>query len=149
MVCDPTMLWAPCTGAGWRGRAGHFRALRRYLLLRSAGKDTVGCRALRPGERISVYYINYGRPIPGIHSIKPLHIREFLNLIMNVDCVFFRFVSRVLFALYFHRPFFYYNRANFFQNGIPGALVGVRGPERGNRRRPGWDRNWTMGGSTA
>ena len=33
------------------GRAGHFRALRRYLLLRSAGKDTVGCRALRPGER--------------------------------------------------------------------------------------------------
>ena len=32
---------------------------------------------------------------------------------MNADCVFSASFHGVLFALYFHRPFFYYNRANF------------------------------------
>ena len=114
VVCDPTMLWDPLH---WSRMAGDGRVIsERYAVIYYCDpqEKILSDAARYARERgISVYYINYGRPIPGIHSIKPLHIREFLNLIMNADCVFSASFHGVLFALYFHRPFFYYNRANF------------------------------------
>ncbi len=76
VVCDPTMLWAPLH---WSRMAGDGRVIsERYAVIYFCDpqEKILSDAARYARERgISVYYINYGRPIPGIHSIKPLHIR--------------------------------------------------------------------------
>ncbi len=114
VVCDPTMLW---DAQSWERLAGENRMIgERYVIIYFCDPQEKILRdAVKYAEKraLSVYYINYGRPVSNIHTIKPMHIREFLNLIMNADCVFSASFHGVLFSLYFHRPFFYYNRANF------------------------------------
>lgn len=116
VTCDPTMLmpkgfWDKYT---YRDKAPDGAYI--VIYLRTSDKRNI-TDAINYGKsnNIPVYYINYGKPIKGVHNIKPESLEEWLSLIKYANTVFTASYHGYLFSLYFQKDFFFYYNTNVWR----------------------------------
>ena len=63
-------------------------------------------------HNMPVYYLNFNRPVRGLHNISPMTVGEWIALFKNADTVFSASYHGLVFSLYFQKKLFYYNRGN-------------------------------------
>lgn len=117
-TCDPTMLWDE---QFWRKEAQQMvgpmkdKGYKPYVLVYMSDPENVCIRrAIAYGKKhhLPVIYINYRAPVLGTVDKRPVSLEEWINLMINADTVFSASYHGMLFALYFHKPFFYFNWVN-------------------------------------
>ena len=116
VTCDPTMLmdsdfWDEYTSPEIAPKG-------EYILVYLRTKDKRNIEdAIKYGNEhnMPVYYINYGKPIRGIHNIKPTRVWEWLSLIRYGSVVFTASYHGFLFSIYFHKSFFFYYNTNVWR----------------------------------
>lgn len=113
ITCDPTMLWDAdfwCRLSGDKSESSH-----KYILVYMSDPEN-RCikRALEYGKlrHLPVYYINYRAPILGTVDMRPTSLQEWLTLFKNAEVVFSASFHGLLYALYFHKKFYYFNWVN-------------------------------------
>ena len=115
VTCDPTMLWP---NTYWRELSDDEYAPKdKYVLIYLTTKDKANIRdgiAYAKKHKMRAYYIdfNHVKPIENLRILKPVSIQQWISLILHADTVFSASYHGLLFALYFHRNVFYYNRGN-------------------------------------
>lgn len=111
--CDPTML---LTRDEWNQLCDdQFVPKGKYVLVYLKMEDEsniVDAIAYGKKNNLPVYYVNFGRPVPGTRTIQPTSIEEWIALIKHAEIVFTASYHGLLFSMYFHRQFYYYNRGN-------------------------------------
>lgn len=111
VVCDPTML---ITAEEWK-KYVTISHKQRYVLIYFRDPESKiidDAKAYAKQHGCQVFYIEYKDRIKGIKTVRPNTIQEFLSLIYYAECVFSASYHGMLFALYFNKPLFYYNRSN-------------------------------------
>ena len=109
-VCDPTML---IDSYQWKKLACKPLIKKPYVICymfdekKQIYKDAV---AYGKKHNLPVYVISFSKAPEGIKKISPSSIGEFLSLILNADTVFSASYHGMLFAMYFNKNFYYYNR---------------------------------------
>ena len=113
VTCDPTMLWGADFWAEIAGK--NAKKKKPYVLVYMSDPENVFIhRAISYGKKhnLPVYYINFRAPVFGTIDKRPTSLEEWLDLFINADTIFSASYHGLLFALYFHKKFFYYNWVN-------------------------------------
>ena len=112
VVCDPTML---VKGEEWANLKSDVYASQKYVLVYFNDPKS-NClndaKKYAKANGLDVYYINYGRPIKGVKSIRPYSLEDFLSLFYYAQRTFTASYHGMLFSIYFNKQFLYYNRAH-------------------------------------
>lgn len=109
-VCDPTML---VTQEEWKSMVTMRLIQEDYVLCYMNDKENrIYYDAIRYAKDNgkTVYVLTYGKPPKGTKAISPVRIEEFLSLIFYADAVFSASYHGMLFALYFEKELYFYNR---------------------------------------
>ena len=111
VTCDPTMLW----GTDFWDKIVDESILpsRKYVLvyLTTSDKQNIeDAKKYANEHNLDVLFINFYKPLKGVHNIKPVSIEQWIALIKNAEVIFSASYHGLLFSLYFHRPVFFYNR---------------------------------------
>ena len=109
-VCDPTML---LTSDEWKSMLKGRVIEGDYVLVYMCDAEKQIYRdAIEYGKKnnMPVYLISSGWYPEGMNVIRPNHMEEFLSLIYHADTIFSASYHGMLFSIYFHKNFFYYNR---------------------------------------
>ena len=111
--CDPTMLW----DRNFWGELADDKIVpeRPYVLVYMTTTDKKNIKdAISYGKEhnMPVYYLNFNRPVKGLHNISPMTVGEWIALFKNADTVFSASYHGLVFSLYFQKKLFYYNRGN-------------------------------------
>lgn len=115
VTCDPTMLWP---NTFWRQLSDDEYAPKgKYVLIYLTTKDKANIHdgiAYAKKNKMIPYYIdfNHVKPLKDLRILKPISIQQWISLISHADTVFSASYHGLLFALYFHRNVFFYNRGN-------------------------------------
>lgn len=113
VTCDPTMLW---TADFWRSFTSIvYKSKKKYVIAYMSTDDRKSVRdAICYGKKnkLSVYYISFGKIVPGVKTIRPESFQEWLTLLADAEVIFTASYHGLLFSLYFEKKFFYYNRGN-------------------------------------
>ena len=110
-VCDPTMLY---TSEKWDKILSPQKYDGDYILIYFTdpqGKmnyDAIQYAKVRGGK---IKVINYGKPVVGMETVRPKTLAEFVGLIKHCKALFTASYHGMLFALYYQRELFYYNRS--------------------------------------
>lgn len=110
--CDPTML---LNSDEWDLYSDNKTPDEKYVLVYLKMSDEKNVKdAINYGKKhhLPVYYINFGKPVKGTKTLKPTTVGEWISLIKNADTVFTASYHGMLFSMYYHKKFFWYNRAN-------------------------------------
>lgn len=112
VVCDPTML----LDAGlWRSITEVKSRKNNYVLVYfdNNNQDCINNAILYAKEKhLKVLFINDGISRDGYCAVKPHSLGEFLSLIDNAAFVMTASYHGMLYSLYFHKQFAYFNRAH-------------------------------------
>lgn len=113
VMCDPTMLFE---STFWETFVETDYALtKEYVLVYMCTRDKQNVRdaiAYAKKHKLDVYYLNFNRPENGIKNIKPVTAAQWITLFAKAKVVFSASYHGLLFALYFQKRVFYYNRGN-------------------------------------
>ncbi len=113
VVCDPTML---LESNEWeRIKSDKYASIGRYVFVYfndSANKALDSAKRYAKMFGTKVLYVNYGRSIAGVQSVKPTSIEDFLSLIFYAEHIFTASYHGMLFSTYFRKQFSYFNRAH-------------------------------------
>lgn len=111
VTCDPTMLWSKDF---WDKIVDEsILPSRKYALvyLTTSDKQNIeDAKKYANGHNWDVLFINFYKPLKGVHNIKPVSIGQWIALIKNAEIIFSASYHGLLFSLYFHKPVFFYNR---------------------------------------
>ncbi|MEA4997784.1 MAG: polysaccharide pyruvyl transferase family protein [Candidatus Limiplasma sp.] len=125
VVGDPTLLLPP---AHWQAMAAPPMDAAPYVLVYfcdPAGRIFADAAAYARAHGCAVRYVTFGRAQPGTDTVQPKDPGTFLGLVRHARCVFTASYHGMLFALYFRREFFYYNRANVTRMQALATWLGV------------------------
>ena len=114
-VADPTMLISP---QEWVKLKRDVNIKNSYVLIYYKDKRNKifdDAKKFAKLNNCSIYYINYSKPVIGMHNIKPLYIEEFLGLIYGARAIFSGSYHGLLFSLYFHKEIYAYKQAHSFR----------------------------------
>lgn len=108
-VCDPTMLF---TGDEWDKIICPKSYSSDYILAYFYENKKMHSDMVRYAAKhhLKIKVINYGRKIPGVENVQPKTLAEFVGLIKYSQALFTASYHGMLFALYYHREVFFYNR---------------------------------------
>ena len=112
VVSDPTMLLNPTE---WKDIASDKYKGRKYVFLYfndSNNTCLTKAKEYAKSQNIEVLYVNYGKPIKGVKSIRPYSIADFLSLILYAQHIFTSSYHGMLFSIYFQKQFIFFNRAH-------------------------------------
>ena len=112
VVCDPTML---LSGSEWSAIKSDKYKNHNYVFVYfndSDGRCLEMAKRYAKQHNLEVYYVNYGGPIKGVHSVRPYSLEEFLSLIFYAQRVFTASYHGMLFSTYFEKDFVFFNRAH-------------------------------------
>ena len=113
VVCDPTML---LESKEWvEIKSDKYADVENYVLVYfndNAGKCLATAKEYAKKNGMEVRYVNYGRPLQGIKSVRPVSLEDFLSLIFYAQHVFTASYHGMLFSIYFRKQFSYFNRAH-------------------------------------
>lgn len=110
-VCDPTMLY---TDQEWDQILKPIKYNGDYVLIYfidpkgKLNSDAIDY-ATKHGYKVKI--INYGKPISGMETVRPKTLAEFVGLIKHSKAMFTASYHGMLFALFYQREIFYYNRS--------------------------------------
>ena len=138
VTCDPTMLWARDFWENYVNKEK--KNTEKYVLVYMTTADKKNITdAIDYGRRhdLAVYYLNFNRPVSGVRNVRPMTVEEWVTLFANAEIVFSASYHGMLYAMYFERPLFYYNRGNK-------ARMQSLGEELQILHREGTDRNVEM-----
>lgn len=138
VTCDPTMLWARDFWENYVNKEK--KNTEKYVLVYMTTADKKNITdAIDYGRRhdLTVYYLNFNRPVSGVRNVRPMTVEEWVTLFANAEIVFSASYHGMLYAMYFERPLFYYNRGNK-------ARMQSLGEELQILHREGTDRNVEM-----
>lgn len=118
-VCDPTMLVEPSIWKNYTKRNKE----KYYLVYMDDGNQSGVCAAMELARNndIKVKQVEFsvvGRKRNGYEVIECYSISEFLSAIENAKMLFTASYHGMLFAIYFHVPFVYYNKDSSRLEGI-------------------------------
>lgn len=112
LVCDPTML---LTEEEWGNCIPTKKMLQNYVFVyfdSENGKCLDDAKKYAKKKGLTVAFVNYGRPIPGVKSLKLTSLEEFLSYIKYAEIVFTASYHGMLFSIYFNKEFLFYTRAH-------------------------------------
>lgn len=124
-VCDPTMLIEP---SFWKKRAAKRIIGENYVVCYFHDKENLIYReACEYGKknRLPVYVITIGKAPKGCKAVRPWDIWEFLSVILYAETVFTASYHGMLFALYFEKNMYFYNRGYKSRMESLANLVGI------------------------
>lgn len=110
-VCDPTMLF---TREDWDLLLKPNMYEEDYVLIYFIDpKGQLNHDAIQYARKrgYNVKIINYGKPVSNMEAIRPKTLAEFVGLIKHCKALFTASYHGMLFALYYERELFYYNRS--------------------------------------
>lgn len=112
LVCDPTMLLS----ANEWDRYIYTRKIReKYVFVyfdSNGGKCLSDAKRYAKNRNLDIVYVNYGKPIKGVKSVRPTSLQDFLSWIKYADIVFTASYHGMLFSIYYNREFLFYTRAH-------------------------------------
>ncbi len=135
VTCDPTMLWNAAfweKTTGWKTAETAAIHRKPYVLVYMSDPENICVRrAIAYGKKhhLPVWYINYRAPVPGTVDRRPASVEEWLELLMHADTVFSASYHGLLFAMYFHKPFFYFNWVNQSRMHSLASTLGIESRE--------------------
>lgn len=111
VTCDPTMLWE---ADFWEKFVlEDYAPIEKYVLIYAVNPDkkniTDGIEYAK-NHGLRAYFINFYSPVKGTKKIHPVTVSQWITLIAKADVVFSASYHGLLFALYFKKPVFFYNR---------------------------------------
>lgn len=112
LVCDPTML---LTTEEWEHYVPTKIIPSGYVFVyfnSDNGKCLEDAKKYANQRNLRVTYVNYGRPIKGVNSVKPTSLEEFLSLMRYADAIFTASYHGMLFSIYFNKEFLFYTRSH-------------------------------------
>lgn len=112
LVCDPTML---LTEDDWEECIPTKEILKKYVFVyfdSDGGKCLSDAKKYAKTHGLKVAFVNYGKPIAGVKSVKPTTLEEFLSYIKYAEMVFTASYHGMLFSIYFQKEFLFYTRAH-------------------------------------
>lgn len=108
-VCDPTMLYG---ASDWDRILSPKKYDSDYVLVYFFELDKMRQHIMEYAakHRLKVKLIHKGRKQPGMESVWPKSLSEFVGLIKHAKVLFTASYHGMLFGLYYHRELFFYNR---------------------------------------
>ena len=130
VVCDPTML---LTFEEWKPYISNRYNKKDYVLLYFNTDDGKALKdaeeyANKNNKELIVISAKFA-PLSSFHYVYPSFIEDFLSLIYYADTVFTASYHGLLFSLYFHKNFIYYNRPPAYRMQTVAKIVGVENRE--------------------
>lgn len=108
VTCDPSMLW---DASFYRAIEDRPRNIPDRFVLSYMCYDRKDAVAYAKEHKVPLYEINYGgKPIKGVHWVKPYSFGEWLWLLDHSEMTFTGSFHGTVFSLYFNRPFFWYHQ---------------------------------------
>ena len=132
VVCDPTML---VKSEEWIKLKSDTYASKKYVLVYfndSKSNCLNDAKKYAAANGLDVYFINYGKPIKGVKSIRPYSLEDFLSLFYYAQRTFTASYHGMLFSIYFNKQFLYYNRAHKSRMNTLARKLNVSQCEGGN-----------------
>lgn len=130
LVCDPTMLLTP---EEWKPFVGERLYKKEYVLVyfdtddRKCSKDAIEY-AKRNGKKLLVIS-QMPSFMTGTHNVFPYKVEDFLSLFYYADTIFTASYHGLLFSLYFHKNFIYYNRQPAYRMQTVAQVLGIENRE--------------------
>lgn len=125
-VCDPTMLIEPDF---WKKKVARRLISDKYVVCYFHDRENLIYReACEYGKKygLPIYVITTGKAPKGCKAIHPWNIWEFLSVIFYAETVFTASYHGMLFALYFEKDIYFYNRGYKSRMESLANLVGLK-----------------------
>ena len=130
VVCDPTMLVTP---EEWQPYVGKRLCKKDYVLVyfdtddRKCSQDAV--EYAKKNKKKLLVISQMPSIMTGTHNVFPYKVEDFLSLFFFADTVFTASYHGLLYSLYFHKNFVYYNRQPAYRMQTVAELLGIEGRE--------------------